>query len=140
MSKHRLIPSAALFCAVLNLSAQSIAEPVGRVVGQDPPMMQGGPAKSAVPAGAGNAGLFVPDLIPGQNQRTAEVEGFAGATPTVVDPADPQNANPQAPQATSPVGGGSNDAAAGNAAGANPNFFKRLGKAYWDDWHSRPDD
>jgi len=76
---------------------------------------------------SGADGAFSLDgLQPGHYQVTAEKEGFGPAPAIPVELASEQIFNLDLTLATLPANGGRH------------NFFGRLAKAYWDDWHSSP--
>ena len=77
---------------------------------------------------SGADGAFVvAGLKPGHYEVTAEKEGFAASAATPVELAAAQYYNMDLAVAVLPSG-------ACEGCG-NGNFFKRLAKAYWDDWH-----
>ncbi len=77
---------------------------------------------------SGADGAFALDgLKPGHYQVMAEKEGFAPAAATPVDLAPAQSLHLDLTL-------GSVSSTAGNGG----NFFSRLAKAYWDDWHPSP--
>jgi hypothetical protein len=77
-----------------------------------------------------NGEFAVDELKPGHYQVTAEKEGFAASAATPVELAPAQNFNIDLALAVVP--------ASTCPACSNGNFFKRLARAYWDDWHPSP--
>jgi Putative beta-barrel porin-2, OmpL-like. bbp2/Carboxypeptidase regulatory-like domain len=76
---------------------------------------------------SGTDGAFSLDgLKPGHYQVTADKEGFAPSPAAPLELAAAQNFNIDLTLGVAPASGGQ---------ATTPNFFRRLTKAYWDDWH-----
>jgi hypothetical protein len=78
---------------------------------------------------ASDGSFTAADLKPGQYELTAKAAGLASASPTTVDVTDQQGPTVAVPLAST----------VSNVSAAQKGFWKRLGQAYWDDWHPGPD-
>jgi hypothetical protein len=76
--------------------------------------------------------FLIARLKPGQYQLTARAEGLATSSATV-DVTAGQTAHVDVPFVKSVI------APTNVSAAAKPGFFRRLAKAYWDDWHPGSD-
>lgn len=77
---------------------------------------------------AADGAFSIDGLKPGRYQVTADKQGFAPSPTTPVEVAAAQSFNVDLALAVAP--------SAGTCPACKDNFFKRLGKAYRDDWHS----
>lgn len=92
-------------------------------------MVHGAAGQSDMTVMSGNDGVFLlASLKPGRYELTAEAYGVATESPINIDVAAQQTASVDIPLAVNVV-------PVIATGGSRPGFFKRLGRAYWDDWH-----